>query len=73
MQEGFIFTVNIRNEVLRALGKIQNSLQVNNFSTCGLNRGVLFCQQFQILQFKGSKCFFGSHVHPPFLTFRRTR
>ena len=69
VQKGFIFAVDIGDEVLRAFGEIQNCLQVDEFRAGCLNRGILFCQQLQILQFFRGECYFGSHVHPPFFAF----
>ena len=73
MQKGFVFTVNIRDEMLRALGQIQNGLQVYDLGTGGLNGGILLRQKLQVLKFRGGECFFGSHEHPPSFTFRSDR
>ena len=48
MGKRFVFSVNIRQKVLRSLGKIQNSLQVNHLCRCLCNRGIQIRKPFQI-------------------------
>ena len=58
MQEGFVFAMDIRHKVFCALGQIQNGLQTDDFRTGGLNGGILFGKQAQIMQLLGGKIAF---------------
>lgn len=50
VQKGLVFPVDVGDKVLRALGQVQDGLQVDDFRTGGLDRGVLTGQHFQIVQ-----------------------
>ena len=54
--EGLILAVDIAHEVLGALGQVQLSVDPGDFGAQRFHRGILFSQQFQILQaFRGDR------------------
>jgi hypothetical protein len=60
--EGFVFTMDIRNEMLSALGQIEDSLQIYDLRAGGLNRGVLLGEQAQIPELFRLECVFYCHT-----------
>ena len=50
MLKGLVLPVDIRDEVLGALGEDENGLEVDDFRAGGLDRGVLLGQHAQIVQ-----------------------
>ena len=66
VQEGFVFTVNIRHEMLGALGQIQHGPELDDLRTGGLDGRVLFAQQLQVVQLFGSKDSFVIHNRSAF-------
>ena len=51
MQKCLMLAVNVRHEVLRGLGQVQNGLKPDNFGAGGLYRGILPGQKPEIVQF----------------------
>ena len=51
MRKGFVFAMNIRKEMLRAFGKVDNGLQIDDFGRCFFDGRVQFCEIFQIIFF----------------------
>ena len=51
MGKGLIFAMNIREEVLRPFGKVDDGLQIDDFGRCFFNSRVQFCEIFQIVFF----------------------
>lgn len=49
MRKGFVFAMNIRKEMLRAFGKVDNGLQIDDFGRCFFDGRVQFCEIFQII------------------------
>ena len=64
MEEGFVFSVDIRDKVLGPLGQVQNGLQVDDLRAGGLYRGVLLGQQLQVAQLLWGEDLF-CHGNPP--------
>ena len=61
VQERLVFSVDIGDEVLRALRQVHNGLQVDDLRAGGLDGGILFGQQLQIAQFLRLEGLLGLH------------
>ena len=61
VKEGLVLTVKVGDKVLRALGQVQNGLEVDNLAAGRLYRGVLLGQELQIAQFFLRKRLFPLH------------
>ena len=61
VQERLVFSVDIGDEVLRALRQVHDRLQVDDLRAGGLDGGVLFGQQLQITQLLRLEGLFGLH------------
>ena len=48
MQEGFVLAVYVSQEVLRALGQVEDGLQVDYLGACLSNGGKRVGQQLQV-------------------------
>ena len=63
MLEGFILTVDVGEEVLRALRQVHDRLQVDDLRTCVGNRRKLAGKYFEVpaVRFEVVNCFFRFH------------
>ena len=59
MGKGLVLPVNVREKMLRALGQVQNRLQVDDLRGRGRDGGIKLRQPFQI------PCFQIPHFVPP--------
>ena len=66
MQESLMLAMQIRKEMLRALGQVEDGLQVDDLRTGSLHRGILLCQKPQIVQLLGRKYMLAVHNGQPF-------
>ena len=57
-----MFAVDIGDEVLGALGEVEDGLKVDDFCACGLDGGVLAREHFQVTEFAGAVVF-GGNLH----------
>ena len=65
MEKGLIFSVNVGNKVLGALGQVQDGLEVDDLAAGRLYRGVLAGEHLQIAQIWGGAGLFGIHPQDP--------
>ena len=61
VEKGLVLPVEVGDEVLRALGQVQNGLEVDDLAAGRLYRGVLLGQELQIAQFFLRKRLFPLH------------